>query len=101
VQVKGSRILNDSLLMLDAALDGAGVVYSTEDAIRDNVRSGNLEIVLDQFACTSTGFCLYYPKRSQVLPKLRGFIEHIKSENKVVPRQARYLKMGNPTKGIG
>jgi DNA-binding transcriptional LysR family regulator len=86
VQVKGSLILNDSLLMLDAALDGAGVVYSTEAAIRDKVRSGRLEIVLDQFACTSTGFYLYYPKRSQVLPKLRAFIEHIKSENKLAAR---------------
>jgi DNA-binding transcriptional LysR family regulator len=80
VQVKGSLILNDSLLMLDAAVDGAGIVYSTEEAIRDEVRSGKLEIVLDQFAYTSTGFYLYYPKRSQVLPKLRAFIEHIKSE---------------------
>ncbi len=82
VQVKGSLILNDSLLILDAAMEGAGIAYSTEDAIRDKVRSGKLEIVLDSFACTSAGFYLYYPRRSQVLPKLRAFIEHIKSENR-------------------
>jgi DNA-binding transcriptional LysR family regulator len=82
VQVKGSLIFNDSLLILDAAMEGAGIAYSTEDAIRDKVRSGKLEIVLDSFACTSAGFYLYYPRRSQVLPKLRAFIEHIKSENK-------------------
>jgi len=86
VQVKGSLILNDSLLMLDAAVDGAGIVYSTEDAIMDEIRSGKLEIVLNQFACSSAGFYLYYPKRSQVLPKLRAFIEHIKSENKLAAR---------------
>ena len=86
VQVKGSLIVNDSLLMLDAALDGAGVTYTTEDAIRDEVRLGKLELVLNQFACSSTGFYLYYPKRSQVLPKLRAFIEHIKSENKLPVR---------------
>ncbi len=86
VQVKSSLILNDSLIMLDAALDGAGIIYSTEDAIRDEIRSGKLEIVLNQYACTSTGFYLYYPKRSQVLPKLRAFIEHIKSENKPLAR---------------
>jgi len=28
-----------------------------------------------------SGFYLYYPKRSQVLPKLRAFIEHIKGGN--------------------
>jgi len=79
VQVKGSLILNDSLLMLQAAADGLGVIYSTENAIRNHVRSGRLEIVLKQFACASAGFYLYYPERSQVLPKLRAFIDHIKS----------------------
>lgn len=86
VQVKGSLIINDSLLMLDAAADGTGVIYSTEDAIQDKVSSGKLEIVLNQFACTSTGFYLYYPKRSQVLPKLRAFIDHIQIENKTMAR---------------
>ena len=86
MQVKGSLIINDSLLMIEAASDGAGIIYSTEDAIRDKVRAGKLEIVLDQYACSSTGFYLYYPKRSQVLPKLRAFIEHIKSEGKIVAR---------------
>jgi len=86
VQVKGSLILNDSLLMIDAAIDGAGIIYTTEDAIRDKVRSGELEIVLKQFACSSTGFYLYFPKRAQVLPKLRAFIEHIKSKGKTTPR---------------
>jgi DNA-binding transcriptional LysR family regulator len=79
VQVKGSLIMNDALLMLDAAADGAGVIYTMEAAIKDKVRTGKLEIVLRQYASSSTGFYLYYPKRSQVLPKLRAFIEHIKS----------------------
>jgi DNA-binding transcriptional LysR family regulator len=81
VEVKAAIIMNDALLMLDAAVDGGGIVYTTENAIRDKVRSGKLEIVLRQYACTSEGFYLYYPKRSQVLPKLRAFIEHIKNQN--------------------
>ncbi len=83
VQVKGSLIINDPLLMLNAAVDGAGIIYSNEQIIQNNVRSGNLEIVLDQFACTSEGFFLYYPRSSQVLPKLRAFIEHIKGEGRL------------------
>jgi DNA-binding transcriptional LysR family regulator len=78
VQVKGSLIFNDSLLLMNAAIDGLGLMYSTEDAVRDKVSAGKLEIVLNQFSATSTGFYLYYPKRSQVLPKLRAFIDHIK-----------------------
>ena len=79
VQVKGPLIMSDALLMLDAAADGAGVIYTMEAAIKDKVRAGTLEVVLRQYASTSAGFYLYYPKRSQVLPKLRAFVEHIKS----------------------
>lgn len=78
VQVKGSLILNDGILLADASMDGIGVIYTTEDSVRDKVESGKLEIVLSQYACSSTGFYLYYPKRSQVLPKLRAFVNHIK-----------------------
>ncbi|WP_413612505.1 LysR substrate-binding domain-containing protein [Bdellovibrio sp. HCB-110] len=80
VQVKGSLILNDSVMTLKAAMDGLGIMYASEDAIKDKVESGKLEIILNQYAATSAGFYLYYPKRSQVLPKLRAFIDHLKSE---------------------
>jgi DNA-binding transcriptional LysR family regulator len=55
VQVKGSLVMNDALLMLDAAAGGAGIVYTTETAISDKVRSAKLEIVLNQYACSSAG----------------------------------------------
>lgn len=80
VQVKGPLILNDSLLAKDASVGGGGIIYTTEDSIRNQIESGKLEIVLSQYSCTSTGFYLYYPKRSQVLPKLRAFIDHLKHE---------------------
>ena len=40
MQVKGSLIINDSLLMLDAAASGAGIVYTTEEVIKERVRAG-------------------------------------------------------------
>lgn len=83
VQVKGSLIFNDSLLIMDAAENGLGVIYTTENAAKLKARSGRLEIVLKQYSATSTGFYLYYPKRSQVLPKLRAFIDHIKGERRI------------------
>jgi DNA-binding transcriptional LysR family regulator len=79
VQVSGSLIMNNSLLALDAALDGVGLIYSTEDLIIDKVEAGSLEIVLREYAPTSTGYYLYYPQRSQVHPKLRAFIEHVRN----------------------
>lgn len=55
-----------------------GLLYAHESAIVDKVADGELEIVLDRYVTTSTGVYLYYPQRSQVHPKLRAFIEHIK-----------------------
>jgi DNA-binding transcriptional LysR family regulator len=79
VQVKGPLIMNDTILATDAALEGLGLVYITEDAIMDKVENGQLEIVLDPYAGISTGIYLYYPQRSQVHPKLRAFINHVKA----------------------
>lgn len=83
VQVKGSLILNDTFLMLEAAADGAGIIYTTEEAIKEKVRRGKLEIILNQYATSSAGFYLYYPNPKQVLPKLQAFIDHIKSERRI------------------
>lgn len=78
VQVRGPLIMNDATLALDAALDGFGLLYASENAIIDKVEAGRLEVVLDRYMATSTGVYLYYPRRSQVHPKLRAFIEHVK-----------------------
>lgn len=40
VQVKGSLIVNDLVKMNSAALNGAGIAYTTEDSIRDDVTAG-------------------------------------------------------------
>jgi DNA-binding transcriptional LysR family regulator len=81
VEVKGSLILNDALLALQAASDGLGLMYVTENVAQERIASGTLEIVLNQFAATSDGYYLYYPRRSQVQPKLRAFIEHLRNES--------------------
>lgn len=81
VQVKGSLIMNDALVLQRVAIDGAGLIYTTEGLIAEPVKAGKLEVVLSQFMPASAGFYLYYPKASQVLPKLRAFINHLKEEN--------------------
>jgi DNA-binding transcriptional LysR family regulator len=83
VQVRGSLIMNDATLALDAALDGFGLLYTNEIALIDKIEAGKLEIVLDRYAGISTGIYLYYPQRSQVHPKLRAFIEHVKEYPKL------------------
>lgn len=82
VQVKGSLICNDSLALKTLAVEGNGIIYTTEDSIKDLVKENKLETLMNQYVTTSTGFYLYYPKRSQVLPKLRAFIDHLKEQQK-------------------
>lgn len=82
VQVKGSMIFNDSILMMGAAIDGAGLIYTDKEAIKKQVESGKLEIVLEKYKSVSDGYYLYFPKTAQVLPKLRAFIDHFKQSNK-------------------
>jgi DNA-binding transcriptional LysR family regulator len=57
-------ILDDTRHMVDAALAGAGLIYYPERHIQEQIESGRLELVLNQFAATSSGLYLYYPQRS-------------------------------------
>ena len=43
---------------------------------------GKLVRVLEPFAPMAPGVFLYYPDRRQVLPKLRAFIDHVKSRSR-------------------
>ena len=65
--------------MNDAAVCGLGLIYTVKDSVADELKLGKLEIVLDQFVATSLVFYPYYPQRSQVKPKLRGLVDHIKN----------------------
>ena len=79
VLVKGPLIFNDSTFMNESAMDGTGLIYAAEDSLARHIKSGKLELVLEKYAAVSDGFHLYYPKKSQVLPKLRAFIDHIRA----------------------
>lgn len=83
VHVKGSLIMNDAELRLDAAATGLGLVYVTDESVRDRVAKRRLETVLDKYACSTEGFYLYYPARSQGQPKLQAFVEHVMQERLV------------------
>jgi DNA-binding transcriptional LysR family regulator len=80
VKVGGTLITNDSFIAKTAALNGTGLLYTTDFVSRAEVESGKFEVVLESFAARSGGLYLYYPKKSQALPKLRVFVDHLKSE---------------------
>jgi DNA-binding transcriptional LysR family regulator len=81
IAVSGPLIANDFPTMLGAALEGVGLAQVPEPIAAQQVAGGKLARVLDPFAPTAPGVFLYYPNRQQMTPKLRAFVDHVKSRS--------------------
>lgn len=79
IAVAGPLIANDFPTMLGAALKGVGLAQVPEPVAAEAVAAGKLMEVLRPFAPVAPGVFLYYPSRRQMLPKLRAFVDHVKS----------------------
>jgi len=79
--VSGPLIANDMPTMLGAAVEGLGLVQVPEPIAAGAVRAGKLVGVLERFAPVVPGVFLYYPGGRQMTPKLRAFIDHVKSRS--------------------
>jgi DNA-binding transcriptional LysR family regulator len=77
--VQGSIIINDEELNIAMALRGLGLAYVPDPLVADHIRKGRLEAVLQDFCPSTPGLFLYYPSRAQALPKLRAFVDHMRS----------------------
>ncbi|MCE3519190.1 LysR substrate-binding domain-containing protein, partial [Escherichia coli] len=75
----GPFIANDMPTVLGAAVEGLGLAQVPGPVAFSAVKAGKLIGVLEQFAPMMPGVYLYYPGRHQMLPKLRAFIDHVKS----------------------
>ncbi len=78
VGVTGPVIVNDFTAMMVAVHAGVAMGMTAEPVVKALVASGQLELVLDDFACSTSGLFLYYPSRKQVMPKLRAFIDYVR-----------------------
>jgi DNA-binding transcriptional LysR family regulator len=67
--------------MLGAAIEGVGLAQVPEPIAASLVRAGKLVRVLEPFTPMAPGVFLYYPSRHQMVPKLRAFIDHVKSRS--------------------
>ena len=82
IAVSGPLIANDFPTMLGAAVEGMGLAQVPEPIAAELVRAGKLVHVLESFAPMTPGVFLYYPSRRQIMPKLRAFIDHVKSRSR-------------------
>ncbi|RUL79649.1 LysR family transcriptional regulator [Dyella choica] len=79
IAVSGPFIANDFPTMLGAAVEGIGLAQVPEPMAAEGLRAGKLVQVLKPYAPVTPGVFLYYPSRRQIMPKLRAFIDHVKS----------------------
>jgi DNA-binding transcriptional LysR family regulator len=79
--VAGPFIASDVPTLLNAAVEGIGLTQLPEPIAAETLRAGKLERVLEAFAPTAPGLFLYYPGHRQMLPKLRAFVDHVKSRS--------------------
>ena len=81
VVVSGPLIANDMPTVLGVALEGMGLAQVPEPIAASAVKAGKLVPVLEAFAPMTPGVFLYYPGSRQMVPKLRAFIDHVKSHS--------------------
>jgi len=79
VAVSGPLIAHDYPTLLGAAIQGVGLAQVPAPLVRGPIADGKLESLLDDIAVMTPGVFLYHPGKRQMLPKLRAFIDHIKS----------------------
>jgi DNA-binding transcriptional LysR family regulator len=65
VRVEGQLMFNTAALMLNAALEGFGLAYLTEQQVWNHLESGELVRVLANWCPPFPGYHLYYPSRRQ------------------------------------
>jgi DNA-binding transcriptional LysR family regulator len=65
VRVDGQMIVNDTMVALQAAMDGVGIAFITDDQMLPLVAQGRLVRVLEDWCPPFPGYHLYYPSRRQ------------------------------------
>jgi DNA-binding transcriptional LysR family regulator len=65
VRVNGQMIVNDTTIALQAAMDGLGIAYITDDQVLPLIAQRRLVRVLEDWCPPFPGYHLYYPSRRQ------------------------------------
>ncbi|NYT34539.1 LysR family transcriptional regulator [Rhizobium sp. WYCCWR 11128] len=78
VRVDGPLAFNTTQMVMRAALGGVGLAYLFEDHARDEIESGRLVTVLDEWNPLFDGYFLYYPSRRQMSPAFSVLVDALR-----------------------
>ena len=78
IDVPGGLTLDESGLMREAALAGAGLAYIGERSVREDLAGGRLVTVLDDWSPPYPGLSLYFASRRYIPARLRALIDLIR-----------------------
>jgi DNA-binding transcriptional LysR family regulator len=78
IDVPGCLIIDQAQVGLAAVKGGAGLLYVPEPFVKRLLDTGELQIVLEEWAPLGAGFHLYYSSRRHVPAGLRLFVELVR-----------------------
>lgn len=78
--VNGQLIVDDSAVLVEAAIDSIGIVYMINGYVERLVEQGRLVRLLTDWSPPLPGFTLYYASRRRVPAKLRALIDFLRNE---------------------
>ena len=78
VRVDGQLIMNDTRMIIRAAIDGFGLAFMMEDMLRPHIDAGRLVEVLGDWCEPFAGYHLYYPSRRQPTPAFGVVVEALR-----------------------
>ena len=81
IAVSGSLILDDEDLVVQAAIDGAGLALVAKDRAVPHLAQGELVRVMEDWTPPFPGFFLYYPHRKQQPAALVAVIDTFRLSN--------------------
>jgi DNA-binding transcriptional LysR family regulator len=79
VAVEGPIIANSKEFCVQAALDGVGIAFPTDQLCASHIAAGRLVPLLEAWSAPFPGFHLCFPAQRQMAPPLRAFIDAVRT----------------------
>lgn len=78
IAVDGPLVSRDTDLRVAATVAGVGIGFFFEDEVREQMATGRLVQVLEDWTPAFPGAYLYFPSRRNPAPPLRAFVDHVR-----------------------